>query len=207
MATLDSPAPGVAAEFGCSLAVRGDMLAVGSMHAGTSGASWLFRLDPVGWLAVAGITSPTAQANEFFGASVAVDAGLVACGAPLRTESLSYQGAAFLVDLSADCDGNLIPDRAELAAGAPDCNMNGIPDPCDIASGEPDDDANGVPDVCEQIPCPADISGNGLVNASDLSLLLGYWGSPTPSPGDINGDGDIDGMDLSFLLTGWGPCP
>lgn len=53
--------------------------------------------------------------------------------------------------------------------------------------------------------CPADLSGNSVVDGPDLSLLLGYWGAGSLL-GDINGDGAVNGGDLSALLGSWGPC-
>jgi hypothetical protein len=48
---------------------------------------------------------------------------------------------------------------------------------------------------------PADLNGDGAVNAADLSILLSNWG--TPGPGDINGNGAVDAADLSILLSSW----
>jgi len=48
---------------------------------------------------------------------------------------------------------------------------------------------------------PADLNGDGAVNAADLSILLSNWG--TPGPGDINGDGIVNAADLSILLSNW----
>lgn len=52
--------------------------------------------------------------------------------------------------------------------------------------------------------CPADLNGDGVVNTSDLLILLGCWGLPC---GDLNGDGDTDTSDLLALLAAWGECP
>jgi len=52
--------------------------------------------------------------------------------------------------------------------------------------------------------CPADIDGDGSVNAADLSALLGNWGGS--GAGDIDGDGFVNAADLSALLGAWGPC-
>ncbi len=54
-------------------------------------------------------------------------------------------------------------------------------------------------------PCPSDLNGDGSVDAADLSLVLGAWGSSGPA-GDINGDGSVDAADLSEVLGAWGPC-
>ena len=48
---------------------------------------------------------------------------------------------------------------------------------------------------------PADINRDGVVNAADLSELLGnWWGN---GAADINRDGIVDGADLSILLNSW----
>ncbi len=55
--------------------------------------------------------------------------------------------------------------------------------------------------------CLADRNGDGLVDAVDLSLLLGGWGpGPVGSGGDIDRDGDTDANDLALLLGAWGTC-
>jgi hypothetical protein len=62
--------------------------------------------------------------------------------------------------------------------------------------------------LVEYVACPetsivGDIDGNGAVDAADLSLLLGAWGSADPAA-DLNGDGTVDAADLSILLGNWG---
>lgn len=50
-------------------------------------------------------------------------------------------------------------------------------------------------------PNPADLNGDGVVNAADLATLLANWG--TPGPGDLNGDGTVGPADLASLLAAW----
>jgi len=54
---------------------------------------------------------------------------------------------------------------------------------------------------------PGDINGDGLVNVTDLSLLLapGTWGS-TKASADVNKDGTVGLGDLSLMLTNWSPA-
>jgi hypothetical protein len=52
--------------------------------------------------------------------------------------------------------------------------------------------------------CPADLDGDGLVDGSDLGVLLGAWGS---AAADLNDDGVADGKDLGIMLGAWGSCP
>ena len=211
--SLQAPAPTAGAEFGSSVAIDGDALLVGAVRATLSstqqsGGAYLFRTGPMGWAPLAMLGQAAAQSSEFMGASVGLSGMVVAIGAPLRSQSALHQGAVSVVDLSADCDGDLIPDRVALAAGAPDCNGNGVPDSCDIAQGELDDDGNGVPDSCEVVPCLGDLNDSGTVNAVDLALLIASWSDePGSSSADIDGNGVINGADLSILLSAWGTCP
>ncbi|MBM4101326.1 MAG: hypothetical protein FJ256_03570 [Phycisphaerae bacterium] len=52
--------------------------------------------------------------------------------------------------------------------------------------------------------CPADFDNNGFVGGSDLTILLGAWGT---AGGDLNGDNTTSGADLTILLGAWGACP
>ncbi len=47
-----------------------------------------------------------------------------------------------------------------------------------------------------------DLNGDGAVNAGDLSLLLGAWGS-AGGVADIDGDGIVGAGDLALLLSAW----
>ncbi len=60
-----------------------------------------------------------------------------------------------------------------------------------------------------ELPCPGDLDGDGAVNGSDLSQVLGFWGpcSNETCPADLNGDGSVTGADLSIILGYWGTCP
>lgn len=53
-------------------------------------------------------------------------------------------------------------------------------------------------------PCPADLTGDGIVEASDLSVLLVSWGG---AGGDLDGNGITDAADIAGLLLAWGACP
>ncbi|MFM1822359.1 MAG: hypothetical protein RI967_625 [Planctomycetota bacterium] len=56
-------------------------------------------------------------------------------------------------------------------------------------------------------PCPADLDANGSVEAADLAVLLGAWGSADAPAADLNGDALVDAADLAALLAAWGSCP
>ena len=60
---------------------------------------------------------------------------------------------------------------------------------------------------CPAPPCPADLDGNGFVDAADLGSLLAAWGACGKScPADINGDGFVSAMDIASMLDAWGAC-
>ncbi len=54
--------------------------------------------------------------------------------------------------------------------------------------------------------CMADFNGDDMVNASDLTLLLGGWGG-VDMTFDLNADGVVNASDLTILLGAWGSCP
>ena len=57
----------------------------------------------------------------------------------------------------------------------------------------------------ERPACPLDLNGDGVIDAADLSLVLGAWGTDDEIA-DANGDGVVDAIDLSSILGAWGPC-
>ena len=95
-----------------------------------------------------------------------------------------------------DCDLNGVPDSCQA-----DCNADGVPNVCEIAAGAPDIDGDGIPDSCEY--AQGDLSLDGIVNAVDMAILLGNWGSTTFTMGDIDHNGSIGAGDLAMLLASW----
>lgn len=58
---------------------------------------------------------------------------------------------------------------------------------------------------CAAPPCPGDLTGDGLVDLNDLSLLLANFGcSAAPCSGDLDENGSTDLTDLSTLLANFG---
>ena len=53
--------------------------------------------------------------------------------------------------------------------------------------------------------CPADLNGDGFVDAADMGAMLALWGE-AESAADLNEDGAVDAQDLGLLLVEWGPC-
>lgn len=58
--------------------------------------------------------------------------------------------------------------------------------------------------ACDPVGIACDLNHDGIVDGSDLAIVLGQWG---PCPGciaDMNGDGVVDGNDLAIMLGWWG---
>ena len=51
---------------------------------------------------------------------------------------------------------------------------------------------------------PGDLDGDGMVNGTDLAVLLGNWNTSNKEA-DIDGSGKVDGADLARLLANWNP--
>ena len=104
--------------------------------------------------------------------------------------------------------GTMFWDLSIVMLGEPmtDCNLNGVWDDEDIASGTSlDCNENAVPDTCETTT--ADFNADGMINASDLALLLGNWGACDGCcPTDLNQNATTDAADLALLLGSWGPA-
>ena len=79
--------------------------------------------------------------------------------------------------------------------------------PDQIAGSYTDNGGNCVGADCDQCDCPADLDGDGVVDASDLTQLLADWGClGADCAGDVNNDGLVDGADLTVILSRWGAC-
>ena len=50
-------------------------------------------------------------------------------------------------------------------------------------------------------PVPGDIDGDGVVDSTDLGVVLSNWGGS--GAGDLNGDGIVNSADLGILLSAW----
>jgi hypothetical protein len=58
--------------------------------------------------------------------------------------------------------------------------------------------------------CTGDLDEDGIVNGSDLTILLSEWGLKSTGKAclrsDLQGDGAVGGADLAILLAKWGSC-
>lgn len=54
--------------------------------------------------------------------------------------------------------------------------------------------------------CQGDITGDGVVDVSDMLAVLSAWGACEGCSADMNDDGVVDVSDLLAVLASWGPC-
>lgn len=58
--------------------------------------------------------------------------------------------------------------------------------------------------------CPSDLDGDCQIAASDIAILLGWWGAPglngSGAYADLDQDGLVGASDLAVLLGAWGAC-
>ena len=188
--------------FGSAVALEGNRAVIGAPQATYEdlqgfGLTYLYQFEEpeTSWYLVDVIIAYDLQSNHLYGSSVDLSGDLVAIGATGDATSAIQSGAAY-VQYFAPRPGN-------------DCNDNGYNDTFEVIQGISDDLNNdGVPDECGDA-CLADLDGSGVVDAQDLTLLLGDWGEIDPSGGgasDINQDGTVDAQDLTLLLAEWGAC-
>ena len=99
-------------EFGSSIAVSNNMVAVGAPFGGSTGAAYLF--DAITGTQLLELLPDDGDAGDEFGFSVAMAGGLVAVGAPGADDSGSDSGAAYLFDAATGVQlAKLTPDDSE----------------------------------------------------------------------------------------------
>ena len=151
------------------------------------------------------------------GEPVVFDAwGTSACGAGPYPNNAPSSTLAYTSNRS-DCgqvwDDGVVGSvsRNLMVEFSADCNGDGIVDYGQILDGTFEDlDGNGVPDCCDDggdcLSCPADVYPDGVVDVTDLLILIAYYGLDEPGPADVDGDGDVDANDILAVIAAWGPC-
>ena len=181
---------GVADDFlGRSVSISGDIAIVGAFgdddNGVDSGSAYVYSYNGANWVEVAKFLAPDGAADDQFGLSISLSDDVAIFGAFHDDDNGANSGSAHILTglllsgLSGDCNSNGFNDLHDLFVNktSADCNDNGIPDECDITSGvSADVDVDGIPDEC-LASCPADNTGDGNVNVTDLLLLLAAWGA------------------------------
>jgi len=225
--------PLVSEEFGTSLDLYGNLLAVGAPGGSTSpGSVTVFSVvDQLGssFIPTGRMEAVGGRDGDQFGASVQV------------TSSICYVGAP---GYDAGSGATLVPDRGVvyefkwnpsaffweqtfvlhplLPAQSVDPTVSmgvagaGMGTSLALGVGEI---VVGAPKANNAFPsqglvmvyesergtCYGDINGDGAVNSPDLALLFATWGS-SEQFADLDNDGLVSGLDLVVLLASYGPC-
>jgi hypothetical protein len=84
------------------------------------------------------------------------------------------------------------------------CATDNCPD--DFNPDQTDSDKDGLGDACDAPQCPADVTGDGVINIDDLLGVINTWGQGAGSPSDVTGNGIVDIDDLLAVINAWGAC-
>lgn len=54
--------------------------------------------------------------------------------------------------------------------------------------------------------CPSDVTGDGVVDVSDILAAIAAWGSCSGCDADVDDSGTVDVSDILAIIGAWGPC-
>jgi len=173
-------APGM--RFGASVAVQGEYALIGTASLSALRLYGFRAQGGMNWQQNWAVVVP----DRTGAASIEIRENIAAVGVPGFDINVEVPGTALLF--------------AGVTSSA-DCNWNEQPDDCDINAGiSADVNRNAVPDECERL---ADVNRDGVVDVSDLIILLAYWGRRLAGGPDVNADVVVDVVDLLLLLSRW----
>ncbi len=196
--------------FGFSIAIQDDVVAVGAMS-GRYGNGSVYLFDATTGEQTARIVPVDSHVEGYFGTDVAIDRGVVAIGAAGDNVNGWMAGAVYLFDIStgvqtaklltsdgADYDElgwSIFFNNGRVAAGAVHDNDNGF------WSG-----SAYVFDV-RSVICLVDFTGDGIVDVLDFFAFVSLFAASDPAA-DLTGDGIVDVLDFfEFVRLFVAGCP
>ena len=214
--------------FGTSLTLSTYNLCVGAPGGSTSaGSASIYDLDnSLGKFNFnAQLFAVSGHAGDQFGASVVLKSSALLVGAPgvdagaAGSNQLTNRGLAYVFKRDSTSCQNWAqglsyfpPPNANVAEAAFGSAIDLTSDYVAISAPKGNNEQLGQGVVftfaLNTISCPADLSGDGGVNAEDILLLFSHWGGcgPDDQVADYNNDGCVNGGDLTFLFEAWGAC-
>lgn len=190
--------------FGAALAASDSVLVIGAPGCACGeGRVFVGAVTHRAWKHLATLVPPDGPGWEGFGGCVALAGPRVAVGSGGIAVDGSGLGSRLAIYLRGGDEWTL---ETVVAAegGEPAFGMVQL-DAAGVLGSEPLGGALGTGTLrYEPLERSADLDGNGIVDAADLSLLLGAWG-PTDGvdAADLDGDGTVGAADLATLLGAW----
>ncbi len=192
-------------EFGYAVAIDNGIVAVGARldrdNGNSSGSAYLF-VAPSG-SQITKLLPDDGAVGDRFGFSVAIDNGIVAVGAWFDRDNGPSSGSAYLFDASTGTQIiKLLPsdgDSGDLFSSSIDID-NGVVAVGARSNGDNGPDSGSAYVFTAPVPdCPADLTGDGLLNFFDISAFLTAFNAQDPAA-DFNNDGLYNFFDISAFL-------
>lgn len=197
------------ANFGYSVSIDNGTVAVGAaLYNGGSGlnfgAAYLF--DAATGLQTAALVRADGAQGDYFGWSIAIDSGLVVVGARYDRDNGSQSGSAYLFDAATGAQvAKLLPsdgavgDQFGWSAAAGD----GV-----VGVGAYRDDAAAIDSgsaylFFTQPPCPADLTGDGVLNFFDLAAFIALYNANDPAADLAAPFGVFNFFDLAAYIASY----
>jgi hypothetical protein len=215
-AVLEDPAGASMDNFSFGMDVDGNTVAIGSYLdddvGEDSGSVFMFSDSPIGWNIIQQLTPQgKTKAGDQFGVSIAIRDSVMMVGNRFGDLSNDPVGSV-TVHESVDDVWN---QKSSLYSSLPESEAEfgwsvAMHGDNAVVGGpwlEPDGDVMFFEGLSSGCGCVADITGDSVVNVSDLLTILGVWGSCEACEADINEDGFVNVTDLLVVIGEWGPCP
>jgi len=200
--------------FGHRVSISGDTVVVSATgnddNGSGSGAAYVF--DATTGQQGHKLLPDDGDVGDQFGVSVDIDDRVVVIGAGWDDDNGDMSGSAYIFDAITGLQVRKIQPSDSVAGDHFGLTAAVSGGRAVIGSGFDDDNGadSGSAYVFEAAVCATDINSDGVVDTSDLGILIGFFGQSNPAlpQADINGDGVVDTADLGFLIGEFGTsCP
>ncbi|MCH7547726.1 MAG: hypothetical protein IID30_15110 [Planctomycetes bacterium] len=183
--------------FGMTTAVKREIIMVGAQADGRHGSLYRFRRIrnsdlTTDWESMAKVHFYDVERYEYVGWKMEADGDF-----------------AIISSIIHDTPRASVASGIHIVEGLLDSDRDGFSDSCDSCPETPnldlgDADGDGLGDACDVF---GDINNDGLINVTDLLLLLAAWGVCPDNVllclPDLNGNGIVNVSDLLLLLQAW----
>jgi FG-GAP repeat protein len=202
-------------DFSNAVSVNGDRILVAAENADFEGIVHVFVRDAGVWTLEAQLLAFDGGNGAGYGSSVDIEGDLAIVGARFDDEIGVRAGSVYIYRQEAGVwfhEGKFIVSDGQLSDrfGSSVAMSGGI-----VISSALLDDVNGIVNAgsayifslgCET-PCPADLTGDGLLDFFDVQAFLALLAAEDPAS-DFNNDGIIDFFDVAAYLAAFSAgCP